>query len=104
MIEEVSVLINKMDQTTIIGALGALIILIAFILNQIKKWKNDYLIYDVFNFVGSVLLIIYAVILSSYPFIVLNFVWAALSLRDIFVDLKRGSKSERRDFYARWLK
>jgi len=93
-----------MNQTTIIGFLGALIILIAFTLNQIKKWKDDYLIYDVFNFIGSTLLIIYAVMLSSYPFIVLNFVWAALSLRDILLDFKRAGKDERKGFYSKWLK
>lgn len=93
-----------MGQTTIIGTLGALIILIAFVLNQLEKWKDDYLIYDVFNFVGGVLLIIYAVILSSYPFAVLNFVWAALSLRDVFLDVKRSSKVGGKGFYRKWLK
>lgn len=92
-----------MNQTATIGTLGALIILIAFILNQVKKWKDDYLIYDIFNLIGSILLIIYAVILSSYPFLILNSVWAALSLRDVIVDLKRNSKSQRRDFYSKWL-
>lgn len=93
-----------MDTTLIIGTSGALIVLIAFILNQIKKWKGDYLIYDVFNFVGSLLLVIYAIILSSYPFLVLNFVWMALSFRDILVDLKRNSRRERKDFFNRWIK
>lgn len=92
------------DTTTIIGTSGALIVLIAFILNQIKKWKDDYLIYDVFNFVGSLLLVIYAIILSSYPFLILNFIWSALSFRDIIVDLKRNVKSERKDFFSKWTK
>lgn len=55
------------DTTTIIGTSSALILLAAFVLNQIKKWKNDYVI-DAFNFVGSLLLVIYAIILSSVPF------------------------------------
>jgi uncharacterized membrane protein YdcZ (DUF606 family) len=93
-----------MNTTTLIGTSGALIVLIAFILNQIKKWKEDYLIYDVFNFIGSLLLVIYAIILSSYPFLVLNFIWAALSFRDILVDFKRNSKSERKDFFNKWTK
>ena len=93
-----------MFQTIIIGSLGALIVLIAFVLNQLKIWKDDYLIYDLFNFIGGALLVIYALILSSYPFIVLNFVWAALSLRDIFIDLRRIKKGGRKDFYNKWLK
>jgi len=88
----------------LIGSLGALIVLIAFVLNQLKKWKDDYLIYDVFNFIGGTLLIIYAAILSSYPFVVLNFVWAALSLRDIFIDLRKINKGERKNFYSKWLR
>ena len=93
-----------MNTTIVIGTSGALIVLIAFILNQIKKWREDYLIYDVFNFVGSLLLVIYAIIFSSYPFLVLNFIWSALSLRDILVDLKRNSKGERKDFFSKWIK
>jgi len=93
-----------MSTTIIIGTSGALIVLIAFILNQIGKWRGDYLIYDVFNFVGSLLLVIYAIILSSYPFLVLNFVWAALSFRDILVDLKRNDKRETKGFFGKWMK
>lgn len=93
-----------MDTTTIIGTSGALIILIAFIMNQIKKWEDDYLIYDFFNFVGSLLLVIYAIILSSYPFLVLNFIWAAVSFRDIIVNLKRNKTSGKRGFFSKWIK
>jgi hypothetical protein len=94
-----------MTYVTILGTFGALIILVAFILNQTHKWKDDYLIYDLFNVIGSVLLIIYAFILSSYPFIILNLVWGGLSLRDVILDIKRdyrrkGSKS----FIHKWLK
>ena len=93
-----------MDTAIIIGTSGALIILIAFIMNQIKKWRDDYLIYDFFNFMGSLLLVIYAVILSSYPFLVLNLIWAAVSFRDILVDFKRNKMSERRGFFSKWTK
>lgn len=78
-----------MQSYDLIGISGASIILIAFVMNQTKKWRDDFLVYDAFNFVGSVLLIIYAIVLKSYPFIILNSVWAIISLRDVFVDLKR---------------
>ena len=75
--------------TLIIGVLGATIILVLFILEQSHKISNDSILYDVGNFIGSVLLVIYAYLLSSVPFLILNLVWAVFSLKDIFVDLKK---------------
>ena len=74
--------------TTIIGIIGAGIVLIFFVLEQVNEVNNKNLWYGFGNFFGSVLLIIYAILLSSIPFIVLNTVWAIFSLRDIIVDLK----------------
>lgn len=74
---------------TILGSLGALLILIAFILGQIHVWKDDSLIYDVVNLLGSVILIIYGVLISGWPFVVLNSIWAIVSLRDTILDLKK---------------
>lgn len=78
-----------MDVTLIMGSAGATLILIAFFLNQIHKISNDSLIYDIMNFVGGAILLTYAILLSSAPFAVLNAVWAGVSLRDIFSDLKK---------------
>jgi len=94
-----------MDQTTFIGTSGAFLILVAFVMLQLHKWKEDYLIYDFLNLVGGILLVIYAIILRSYPFLVLNTVWGLLSLRDIIVDLKRNSKrKDSKHFISKWLK
>ncbi len=76
-----------MDPTTLIGIVGAFLILVAFILNQIHKWDEDDLIYDFINFAGSLFLIIYSVLLKSFPFIILNFVWGLFSLKDIIIEL-----------------
>jgi len=75
--------------TTIIGIIGAGLVLLAFIMNQTKKWKNDDLIYDVVNFLGAFILIIYGLMIKGYPFVGLNTVWALVSIRDIFIDLKK---------------
>ncbi len=72
----------------LIGISGAAIILIFFLLNQTHKISSDSLSYDIANFIGALLLLIYAVLLSSLPFAILNGVWALVSLRDIFFDLK----------------
>jgi lipid-A-disaccharide synthase-like uncharacterized protein len=81
-----------MDTTTLIGTSGAALILITFVLNQSHKLSNDSLIYDALNFIGSGLLLLYAILLSSLPFAILNSVWAIISLRDIFRDLKSAKK------------
>jgi hypothetical protein len=81
-----------MDTTTIIGTTGAAIILIAFLMNEVNRWKNSDFIYDFMNFVGSALLIIYALLLSSIPFLILNTVWGLFSLKDVIVKLSSKNK------------
>lgn len=78
-----------MDIKTLIGISGAAIILIFFLLNQLHRLSSDSLVYDIANFIGGLLLAIYAILISSTPFIILNGVWTLVSLRDTFVDLKR---------------
>ncbi len=75
-----------------IGSTGAALILLAFVLGQLHKWKDTYFVYDFVNLVGSGLLIWYAILLSSWPFLVLNGVWALVSLRDCVSDLKRNTR------------
>ena len=78
-----------MSLTTTIGTIGALIILISFILNEVHKLDSDNLIYDIANFIGGSLLALYAYLLSSIPFLILNIVWAIVALRDVFLDLRK---------------
>ncbi len=84
-----------MDLTTLIGSAGAAIILIAFFLNQTHKLSQDSLKYDVANLIGSGLLVIYAVLLSSIPFAILNGVWFLVSLRDTFSGIHGGKIIDR---------
>ncbi len=72
-----------MDTTTLIGVVGAGVILVLFLLNQLNKLKNNNFWYDFWNFIGSALLCVYAYLLDSIPFIILNFIWAVFSLRDV---------------------
>lgn len=69
--------------TEAIGVVGAGLILVAFSLNQLGKWNSDSKLYDGVNTLGSLLLIVYAVLLESYPFLVLNSVWFFVSVRDL---------------------
>lgn len=74
-----------------IGSLGAALILIAFVMGQMHIWKDTYFVYDLLNAVGSILLVIYAWIGFSWPFVILNLVWALVSLKDVVSDLQRNS-------------
>jgi len=64
-------------------------ILVGFIKNEYHQWSEDDLIYDAVNAFGSLLLILYAYMLNSWPFIILNLVWFLISFRDMFADIKR---------------
>lgn len=75
-----------------IGAFGATLILFAFVLGQLHVWKDTYLIYDLLNAVGSSLLVYYAFVGRSWPFVVLNTVWAIVSLKDVVSGLSRNAR------------
>lgn len=66
-----------------IGIIGAAIILFAFVLNQFGIWETTDFKYDLVNLIGGGLLVWYAIQIESWPFIVLNGVWTAVSLRDV---------------------
>lgn len=71
------------ELTTLIGVIGAGMVLIAFIMVQMNKWSPDSFQFDVVNFLGSMILVAYGLLLNSIPFVILNTVWAAFSLRDV---------------------
>ncbi|MCA9360314.1 hypothetical protein H6785_02280 [Candidatus Nomurabacteria bacterium] len=78
-----------MDNFTLLGLLGAGSILVAFVLNQFGKWSKDSFSYDAVNTFGAFILIIYAHLITSYPFMVLNTVWFIVAFRDV---VKRKNK------------
>ncbi|HIH23647.1 TPA: hypothetical protein HA251_01290 [Candidatus Woesearchaeota archaeon] len=77
------------DITFNIGLLGMALILIAFVLNVIKHVKATDRLYLWLNCVGSALLIIYAVLLSSIPFMILNIVWTGAAVWGILYHGKK---------------
>ena len=74
----------------IIGFIGMFLILFAFIMNQLNKWDSNALIYDLFNSMGGLMLITYALMIKSYPFLILNVVWTVVSIKDVFMDLRKS--------------
>jgi hypothetical protein len=75
--------LNNFSLETFIGIIGALIILIFFGLQQVHKISADDWRYDLGNFIGAILLVLYAVMIVSWPFGILNTVWAFVALRDL---------------------
>jgi hypothetical protein len=74
-----------MEFSTILGIAGMALILFAFLLNQMNVWQNNNLKYDLSNLIGSGLMVYYAFTLKSFPFLILNLVWALVSLKDVII-------------------
>jgi len=74
------------------GIVGMVCILFAFLMVQLHYWTQDQMRYDIVNFFGSALLLIYAFEGRVWPFVILNSVWALYSLWDVMGDMrKRGN-------------
>ena len=76
----------------ILGSVGAFIILLAFVMLQFQKWHEDDLIYDGSNAIGGIMLFIYAVLLGSYPFMIINAVWTIVSVKDVIAYFRNGKR------------
>ena len=79
----------------LIGVPGAVLILLAFFLNQIHVWKSDSFIYEFTNLVGAAILAAYSWLLNSWPFLALNVIWGLVSLIEI-VNMSRSHKPKKR--------
>lgn len=80
------------DPFFLIGIIGMDLILLAFVLNQLKIWNQDMLAYDAVNALGSLLLIVYGWEAAVWPFVVLNGVWFAYSSIDVVKDVSTRKK------------
>lgn len=72
-----------MDIVQLIGICGAGTVLIFFGLNQFGRLTSGSLVYDLGNAVGGTLLVVFAYLTDSMPFLVLNGVWALVSWKDV---------------------
>lgn len=65
----------------LVGIIGVIFILAAFILDEFYKRLNSETVpYNLLNIVGSGLLMYYAYTLQSWPFLFLNVVWMAVAV------------------------
>ena len=75
----------------IISVVGALAILGAYVANQFRLMGPQNMSYSVMNFVGSAVLTVIAVIEVQWGFILLEAVWALVSLWGIITLLRGGT-------------
>jgi uncharacterized membrane protein len=87
---------SVVDLKLIIGLVGSLIVLVAYVLNQLHFWKANDFEYDFINLVGSVFLSIYAYMIGSWPILFLFVVWVIFSLRDCLIDFAHRFDWKRR--------
>ena len=63
-----------------IGFLGVFQILLAYLLNVIGKVSNKHLAFILLNLVGASMACLASILLNYWPFIILEAVWALVSL------------------------
>jgi hypothetical protein len=78
----------------VVSVLGALCVLAAYAANQLRFIGPANLSYSVLNFVGSAVLTAIAVIESQWGFLLLEGVWALVSLWGIITVLRGGGPGE----------
>jgi hypothetical protein len=79
-----------MKLSDIIASTGVIILLIAFLLNLYKKLPAQSRWYSGMNFVGAGLCGFSSYMISFYPFVILESIWAAFALVS-FIKVPRGT-------------
>ncbi len=78
--------------SSILGWVGSIAYLLAYILLSIGKLRSDQKAYHLLNVIGAVGLTYHAFLLSDFPNVVVNIAWAIVALGSIVFILqkKRG--------------
>lgn len=80
-----------MVSSTLIGAIGVGLLLVAFVLNLIKRISESSPAYLIMNAAGAFLAAWYAYDGNVLPFVILELVWAVTALVRLVVVIKKGS-------------
>jgi hypothetical protein len=73
-----------MKTSDIIASIGVIILLAAFLLNLYKKIAPESKTYTLLNFVGAATCGFASYMISFYPFVILEGIWAAFALFSFF--------------------
>jgi hypothetical protein len=78
----------------VVSVLGALAVLAAYTANQFRLIGPSNLSYSLMNFLGSAVLTVIAVVEAQWGFLLLEGVWALVSLWAVITILRGGSPGE----------
>ncbi len=78
-----------MVASDIVGSIGVVLMLSAFILNMIDKLDDDDLLYIVLNLIGGFLSCIASFMISYTPFMILEGIWTIVSIWGVHDYMKR---------------
>jgi len=81
-----------MKLSDIIASIGVIILLIAFLLNLYKKLPAESKTYSLMNFIGAGICCFASWMVSFYPFVILEGVWAFVALVSLF-KVPRGTSA-----------
>jgi hypothetical protein len=73
-------MITGVDIYSLLGWVGILFIILAYILLSTKKLKIDYVLYHLLNFLGAAGLIISTFLTQSWPALTLSLIFAVISI------------------------
>lgn len=73
-----------MKASDILASVGVIVLLIAFLLNLYKKLSAESKAYSLLNLVGAGICCLSSYMISFYPFVVLEGVWASVALISLF--------------------
>lgn len=79
-----------MKLSDIIASLGVIILLVAFLLNLYKKLEANSRAYCAMNFLGAAMCGVSSYMISFYPFVVLEGIWAGFAMIS-FIKVSRGT-------------
>ena len=82
-----------MKTSDIIASAGVIVLLIAFLLNLYKRLPATTRWYTGMNFAGAALCAYSSWLISFYPFVVLEIIWASFALIS-FIKVPRGTNNE----------
>ncbi|MDB5114669.1 MAG: hypothetical protein JWQ79_161 [Mucilaginibacter sp.] len=83
-----------MKPSDIIGSIGVIILLIAFLLNLYKKIPATSKPYCLMNFLGAAICGYSSYLISFYPFVILETIWAGFALASFFKVPRGTSENE----------
>lgn len=88
----------------LIGVIGMIFILTAFIGDLFKKITEDFVVYNIINIVGALALAYYAYALDSLPFLILEFIWAIFAAYKLLLIYKSKLMKNRKISVTDYLK